>query len=169
MVFIYKAKDIIKIFNDSSFREIGISLLAYEQFICKGLKVSDKDLERLTKIFDYYDNNLSNDYPSLTNEVLQSCDTLINDYFKDTYKIIKDDYKIDTNLTGRYKDTSYYDIEILDKTGYLVNNFKLTISDERTKSNYDKDSFNATYNACKEVNKEMKNKDIESLVNTFKL
>ena len=112
MVFIDKVKEIIKIFEDSSRQEIGISLFAYEEFICKGIKVSDKDLERLTKIFDYYNEEFSDGYPSLTNEVLQNVDILINDYFKDNDPVINDNYKITANLTGRYKNESYFDIEV---------------------------------------------------------
>ena len=62
MVFIDKFRDIIKLFENSSRREIGISLLAYEEFISKGLKVNDEDLEKLTEVFDYYDEELSDDY-----------------------------------------------------------------------------------------------------------
>ena len=51
--FINKTKEILKLFEQCSRAEIGISLLAYEEFICKGLKLNDKDLERLTKIFNY--------------------------------------------------------------------------------------------------------------------
>lgn len=170
MVFIDKIKDIIKIFEDSSRRDIGISLLAYEEFICKGLKVSDKDLERLTKIFDYYDDELSDDYPSLTNEALQHSENLINDYFKDNDPVIKDEFKVSANLIDRYNDETYFDVEVSEKgTGYLYSNFKCTINDKSTNSNYYKDSFNAIYNACEEVNKKMKDLDIKSIINTFKL
>ena len=169
MVFIDKVKNIIKLFEDSSRRDIGISLLAYEQFISKGLKVSDKDLERLTKIFDYYDKELSDDFPSLTNEVLQNVDTLINNFFNDTKNIIKDEYKITANLSYWNNDTTNFDVEISDKTGYLYSNFKCSIDDKTTNSNYYKDSFNTIYNACEEVNKKINELDIKSILDTFRL
>ena len=169
MVFIYKVKDIIKIFEECSRKDIGISLLAYEEFISKGLKVSDKDIERLTKVFDYYDDKLSNDYPSLTNESLQECDNLICDYFNETDTIIKDGYKININFSGRYKDTSCFDIEVADSTGYLVSNFKSTVNDKNIKSDYGKDSFNTIYNACEEVRKEIIKTDIKNMIDSFKL
>lgn len=169
MVFIDKVKNIIKLFEDSSRRDIGISLLAYEQFTSKGLKISDKDLERLTKIFDYYDKELSDDFPSLTNEVLQNVDTLINNFFNDTKNIIKDEYKITANLSYWNNDTTNFDVEISDKTGYLYSNFKCSIDDKTTNSNYYKDSFNTIYNACEEVNKKINELDIKSILDTFRL
>lgn len=169
MVFINKLKDIIKLFEESSREEIGIALFAYEQFICKGLKVKNKDIERLTEIFEYYDDRLSDDYPSLTNEALQESDKLISDYFTDNFKIKNDSHIINFNLSGRYMDTSYFDVEIKDKSGYPICDLKLNIKDSQTNSNYDKDSFNTTYNACKEIYKQMKTKDIKSMIDTFKL
>lgn len=169
MVFIDRIKDIIKIFEDCSREEIGISLFAYEEFICKGLKVSDKDLERLTEIFNYYDEIYSDDYPSLTNEILQDCDKLIGEYFFDTDTIRKDDLNLSINYSGRYYDDSIFNVEAYDKTGYPQGEFKFSISDKTTNSNYGKDSFNTTYNACKEVKNELKKRDIKSILDTFKL
>ncbi len=169
MVFIDKINDIIKIFEDSSRRDIGISLLAYEEFICKGLKVSDKDLQRLTEIFDYYDEELSDDFPSLTNEVLQNVDTLISDFFKDEKEIIKDDYTIKASLSCWENNKTNFDIEVLDKTGYLYGSFRSSIDDKTTNSDFYKDSFNTIYNACEEINKKMKETDIKSILDTFKL
>lgn len=168
MVFIDRIKDIIKIFEECSREEIGISLFAYEEFICKGLKVSDKDLEKLTEVFNYYDEEFSDDYPSLTNEILQDSDRLISDYFKDNNRIVKDDHNIDINLSGRYKDTSYFDVEIKDKTGYPESELKFSVDDKSIKSDYGKDSFNTTYKACDKVYKEIKKMDIKSMLNTFK-
>lgn len=168
MVFIDRIKDIIKIFEECSREEIGISLFAYEKFICKGLKVSDKDLEKLTEIFNYYDDEFSDDYPSLTNEILQDSDRLISNYFKDNNKIIKDDYNIDINLSERYDDTSYFDVRVKDKFGYPESELRFSVDDKNIKSDYGKDSFNTTYKACEKVYKEIKNMDIKSMINTFK-
>ena len=168
MVFIDRIKDIIKIFEECSREEIGISLLAYEEFICKGLKVSNKDLEKLKEIFNYYDEEFSDDYPSLTNEILQDSDKLINDYFKDNYKIIKDDRNIDIDLSGRYDNTAYFDVKVKDKFGYPESELKFSVEDKNIKSDYGKDSFNTTYKACEKVYKEIKKMDIKSMMNTFK-
>lgn len=168
MVFIDKIKDIIKIFEECSREEIGISLLTYEEFLCKGLKVSDKDLKRLTEIFNYYDNEFGDDYPSLTNEILQNSDRLISDYFKDSNKIIKDNHNIDINLSGRYENTSYFDVKVKDTFGYPESELKFSVEDKNIKSDYGKDSFNTTYKACEKVYKEIKNMDIKSMMNTFK-
>lgn len=143
--------------------------MAYEQFICKGLKVNNKDLQRLTEIFDYYDTKLSDDFPSLTNEVLQDCETLIGDYFKDTKRIDIGNYNIQINLLGWIKDTSYFDVNVYDKTGYQESNYKTTVDDKQINSNYNIDSFNTIYNACKKVYDEVKEQYIESIINAFKL
>lgn len=167
MVFINKTKDIIKLFEESTREEIGIALFAYEQFICKGLKVKNKDLERLTKLFEYYDEKLSDDYPSLTNEALQETEQLINNYFfSDSLK--KDNHYINIESNGRYNNTSNFKVNISDKFGYPECEFRITIKDNQTNSNYDKDSFNTTYNACKEVYNLIKTKDIKSITDTFK-
>lgn len=143
--------------------------MAYEQFICKGLKVNNKDLQRLTEIFDYYDKKLSDDFPSLTNEALQDCETLIGDYFKDTKRIDIGNYNIQINLLGWIKDTSYFDVNVYDKTGYQESNYKTTVNDKQINSNYNIDSFNTIYNACEKVYDEAKEQYIESIINTFKL
>lgn len=168
MVFINRIKDIIKIFEECSREEIGISLFAYEEFLCKGLKVSDKDLKRLTEIFNYYDEVYSDDYPSLTNEILQESDKLIGEYFFDTNRIKKDNLNLQINYSGRYYDTSLFNVEAYDSTGYPQGEFRFSVSDKTTKSNSGKDSFNATYNACKEVQNELKKRDIKSMLNTFR-
>jgi len=168
LVFIDKIKDIIKIFEECSREEIGISLLAYEEFLCKGLKVSDKDLKRLTEIFNYYDNTYSDDYPSLTNEILQDSDMLISDYFRDNNKIIKDNHNIDIKLSGRHDNTSYFNVKVKDKFGYPESELKFSVEDKNIKSDYGKNSFNTTYKACEKVYKEIKNMDIKSMTNTFK-
>lgn len=170
MVFIDKFRDIIKLFENSSRREIGISLLAYEEFISKGLKVNDEDLEKLTEVFDYYDEELSDDYPSLTNEVLQNSDNLICDYLKDNNTIEKDGYKIDINLAGRSENGTSFNIEITDKqTGILEDEINYNVKDKFINSDYGKDSFNTIFNAYKEVQKQIEKTDLKSMLNNYKI
>lgn len=170
MVFIDRFRDIINIFENSSRREIGISLLAYEEFICKGLKVSNEDLEKLTEVFDYYDEELSDDYPSLTNEVLQNSDNLICDYLKDNNIIEKDGYKIDINLAGRSENCTSFNVEITDKqTGVLENEINYNVDDNFINSDYGKDSFNTVYKAWKEVQKQIDKTDLKSMLNNYKI
>ena len=170
MVFIDRIKDVIKIFEECSREEIGISLLAYEEFICKGLKVSDKDLERLTNIFEYYDEELSDDFPSLTNEALQNSDVLICDCLNDTNKLEKDGYEINIHWNGRSDNATSFDVEIVDKkTGVLESDINYNVKDEFINSDYGKDSFNTVYNAWEEVHKQMKKTDIKSITNTYKV
>ena len=170
MVFIDRFRDIINIFENSSRREIGISLLAYEEFICKGLKVSNEDLEKLTEVFDYYDEELSDDYPSLTNEVLQNSDNLICDYLKDNNTIEKDGYKIDINLAGRSENGTSFNIEITDKqTGILEDELNYNVKDKFINSDYGKDSFNTIFNAYKEVQKQIEKTDLKSMLNNYKI
>ena len=170
MVFIDKFRDIIKLFENSSRREIGISLLAYEEFISKGLKVNDEDLEKLTEVFDYYDEELSDDYPSLTNEVLQNSDNLICDYLKDNNTIEKDGYKIDINLAGRSENGTSFNIEITDKqTGILEDELNYNVKDKFINSDYGKDSFNTIFNAYKEVQKQIEKTDLKSMLNNYKI
>lgn len=170
MVFIDKFRDIIKLFENSSRREIGISLLAYEEFISKGLKVNDEDLEKLTEVFDYYDEELSDDYPSLTNEVLQNSDNLICDYLKDNNTIEKDGYKIDINLAGRSENGTSFNVEITDKqTGILEDEINYNVKDKFINSDYGKDSFNTIFNAYKEVQKQIEKTDLKSMLNNYKI
>ena len=170
MVFIDKFRDIIKLFENSSRREIGISLLAYEEFISKGLKVNDEDLEKLTEVFDYYDEELSDDYPSLTNEVLQNSDNLICDYLKDNNTIEKDGYKIDINLAGRSENGTSFNIEITDKqTGILEDELNYNVKDKFINSDYGKDSFNTIFNAYKELHKQIEKADLKSKLNNYKI
>ena len=170
MVFIDKFRDIIKLFENSSRREIGISLLAYEEFISKGLEVNDEDLEKLTEVFDYYDEELSDDYPSLTNEVLQNSDNLICDYLKDNNTIEKDGYKIDINLAGRSENGTSFNVEITDKqTGILEDEINYNVKDKFINSDYGKDSFNTIFKAYKEVQKQIEKTDLKSMLNNYKI
>lgn len=169
MVFIYKSKDLIKIFENSTREDIGIALLAYEEFLCKGLKVSSKDLEKLTKAFNYYDEKLSDDYPSLTNEALQDCDNLIVNYFSDNNNIKKDDYKFNMNFADVYKDSTSIDVEVVDKFGRTETELKFNVKDSSTNSNYSKDSFNTIYRACEKIQDQLEKADIKSILNTYKL
>ena len=105
----------------------------------------------------------------MTNEVLQDCETLIGDYFKDTKKINIGNYNIQVDLLGWIKDTSYFDVNVYDKTGYQASSYKTTINDKQINSNYNMDSFNTIYNACEKVYDEIKKQDIESIINALKL
>lgn len=169
MVFIYKSKDLINIFENSTREDIGIALLAYEEFLCKGLKVSSKDLEKLTEIFNYYDENFSDDYPSLTNESLQNSENLIVNYFSDNNNIIKDDYKFKMNLADIYNGTTEINVEVVDKFGRRETELNFKVSDSSTKSDYGKDSFNTIYKACEKVQDQLKKTDIKSILNTYRL
>ena len=154
--FLDKIKEIIEIFKESSRDEIGISLLAYEQFICKGLKLTDKDTKKLSDVFDFYNQKMSEDFPSLVNEALQNMDTLICNYFSG---FEKDRYKFRISYVG-----------IIEKdTGVFVDEITYTITDKFIGCNYDKDSFNTTFKACQEIRKQTEKNDIEKLLKTFKL
>lgn len=170
LVFIDKVKTLIKNFEESTREEIGIAILAYEEFISKGLKVSDKDLEKLTEIFGYYDEELSDDYPSLVNEALQDCDILITNYFSDEKFTDKDGYKINLNYAGNDNSSTSFEVEIVDnKTGILENRLNYNVNDSFTNSDFGKDSFNTIYNACEEVKKQIEKTDIKSILNTYKM
>lgn len=170
MVFIDKFRDIIKLFENSSRREIGISLLAYEEFISKGLKVNDDDLEKLTEVFDYYDEELSDDYPSLTNVVLQNSDILICNYLNTNNTIEKDGYEIEINLAGRSENGTSFNVEITDKqTGSFEDEINYNIKDKFINSDYGKDSFNTIFKAYKEVQKQIEKTDLKSMLNNYKI
>lgn len=163
MVFINKVKDIIKLFEESNRDEIGIALLAYEEFISKGLKVSDEDLTNLTDVFNYYDEEFSDDYPSLTNEVLQNCDELICNYFSD-YE--KDGYKFNIQVGSISDETTSYEVEVSDKkTGIIENEYRKSINNNG--NDYGYDSFNTIFKTCKEVRNQIENKEIKDLLNNF--
>ena len=170
MVFIDKVRDIIKLFENSSRREIGISLLAYEEFISKGLKVNDEDLEKLTEVFDYYDEGFSDNYPSLTNVVLQNSDILICNYLNTNNTIEKDGYEIEINLAGRSENGTSFNVEITDKqTGSFEDEINYNIKDKFINSDYGKDSFNTIFKAYKEVQKQIEKTDLKSMLNNYKI
>ena len=170
MVFIDKFRDIIKLFENSSRREIGISLLAYEEFISKGLKVNDEDLEKLTEVFDYYDEEFSDNYPSLTNVVLQNSDILICNYLNTNNTIEKDGYEIEINLAGRSENGTSFNVEITDKqTGSFEDEINYNVKDKFINSDYGKDSFNTIFNAYKEVQKQIEKTDLKSMLNNYKI
>ena len=170
MVFIDKFRDIIKLFENSSRREIGISLLAYEEFISKGLKVNDEDLEKLTEVFDYYDEGFSDNYPSLTNVVLQNSDILICNYLNTNNTIEKDGYEIEINLAGRSENGTSFNVEITDKqTGSFEDEINYNIKDKFINSDYGKDSFNTIFKAYKEVQKQIEKTDLKSMLNNYKI
>ncbi|MCI8445968.1 MAG: hypothetical protein HFH31_00580 [Bacilli bacterium] len=64
----------------------GITLLAYEEYLCKDLDVSNDDLKNLQEIFGYCDKNYGNNYPSFVNEVLQNPKHIIMNMFSDLEK-----------------------------------------------------------------------------------
>ena len=170
MVFIDKFRDIIKLFENSSRREIGISLLAYEEFISKGLKVNDEDLEKLTEVFDYYDEEFSDNYPSLTNVVLQNSDILICNYLNTNNTIEKDGYEIEINLAGRSENGTSFNVEITDKqTGSFEDEINYNVKDKFINSDYGKDSFNTIFKAYKEVQKQIEKTDLKSMLNNYKI
>ena len=170
MVFIDKVRDIIKLFENSSRREIGISLLAYEEFISKGLKVNDEDLEKLTEVFDYYDEEFSDNYPSLTNVVLQNSDILICNYLNTNNTIEKDGYEIEINLAGRSENGTSFNVEITDKqTGSFEDEINYNVKDKFINSDYGKDSFNTIFKAYKEVQKQIEKTDLKSMLNNYKI
>ena len=170
MVFIDKFRDIIKLFENSSRREIGISLLAYEEFISKGLKVNDEDLEKLTEVFDYYDEEFSDNYPSLTNVVLQNSDILICNYLNTNNTIEKDGYEIEINLAGRSENGTSFNVEITDKqTGSFEDEINYNVKDKFINSDYGKDSFNTIFKAYEEVQKQIEKTDLKSMLNNYKI
>ena len=174
MVFIDKFRDIIKLFENSSRREIGISLLAYEEFISKGLKVNDEDLEKLTEVFDYYDEEFSDNYPSLTNVVLQNSDILICNYLNNNntkgYLKYTLSEEIEINLAGRSENGTSFNVEITDKqTGSFEDEINYNVKDKFINSDYGKDSFNTIFKAYKEVQKQIEKTDLKSMLNNYKI
>ena len=167
MVFIDRIKDIVKLFEDSSREDIGIALLAYEEFICRDLKVTDKDISKLKEVFNYYDEKLSDDFPSLTNEALQDIDKLICDCFG---RFEKDGYNIKITYDKRNPDKSLtFDVSVIEKdTGNYVDEINYTISDKYINSDYSKDPFNTTIKACQEVKNKIKNANMEEILKSFK-
>ncbi len=165
MVFINKTEELVKTFQNYSRKEIGIALLAYEEFLCKGLKVSNTDLKRLENVFEFYDEKYSNDYPSLTNEVLQNSNTLICKYFS---SLVKDNqYGADINLLRQSNDSSCFDITIFDKhTGIPETYLPFEISHGNKR--YDIDSFNTTYEVCNDL-KEQVDENIKLIKNSLKI
>lgn len=166
MVFIDKIKDIVKLFENSSREEIGIALLAYEEFICKDLKVTNKDLSNLAKVFNYYDSRLSYDYPSLTNEALQNTNDLICNCFG---RFEKDGYNIKITYGNRNHDSTSLNVGVIEKdTGNYVDEIYYTISDKYINCDYSKNPFNTTIKACQEVKNKVKNINMEELLKSFK-
>lgn len=165
MVFIDKIKDIVKLFENSSREEIGIALLAYEEFICKGNKVTSKDLKKLEKVFKWYDEHWSDDCPSLTNRVLQDCDTLICN----ANEFEKDDYKFTFDYCRNNSSTSFV-VEVRDKkTGIIEDELHYEIKDSSTNSCYGKDSFNTMYNACEKVKNHIQEKNLNEILRSYKI
>lgn len=165
MAFIDNIKEIIKLFEKSTREEIGISLLAYEEFICKGNKVTSKDLKKLEKVFKWYDEHWSDDCPSLTNRVLQDCDTLIcnaNEFEKDGYKFTFD--------YCRNNSSTSFVVEVREKkTGIIVDELHYEVKDSSTNSCYEKDSFNTMYNACEKIKSHIQEKDLNEILRSYKI
>lgn len=167
MVFINKVEKLIKQFKECSRSEIGTALLAFEEYVCKNLDVSNDELKRLQKIFDYYDEVYSDSYPSLLNSPLESVDTLILEKFG---YFIKDGYKIKFNI-GESTDefnTSISVAIINEKTGDIEKDFECIYSNE--KLGYESDNyFDLVFLACQETRKQLNDKNIEEILKTYKI
>lgn len=165
MAFIDNIKEIIKLFEKSTREEIGISLLAYEEFICKGNKVTSKDLKKLEKVFKCYVERWSDDYPSLTNKVLQDSDMLIcnaNEFEKDGHKFTFDYCRNDSS-------TSFV-VEVREKkTGIIEDELHYEVKDSSINSCYGKDSFNTMYNACEKIKNHIQEKDLNEILRSYKI
>lgn len=167
MVFINKVREIIKLFEESSREEIGISLLAYEEYICKNNKVSDKELKDLTDIFNYYDQKYSDSYPSLINEKLQNSQDLI---CENNSNFEKDGYNFKITYDKRTSDGTMFDVSVRNKDSLLfLDEFNYTITDKHIKSNYYDDSFGTTLKACKEVQNQINKTNIEDILKSYKI
>lgn len=167
MAFINKVKEIIKLFEESTREEIGISLLAYEEFICKGLKISDSKLKKLSDIFNYYDEHYSDEYPSLTNESLQNINDLICGYYSN---FEKDGYNFKITYEDRTSDGTLLNVSVRENHSLiLVDELQYTVTDKRINCEYDKDPFNTMIRACQEVQKEIKKTNIEDILKSYKL
>ena len=165
MVFIDNIKELIKVFENSTREEIGVALLSFENYISYGREVQNGDIKKLTEVYKWYDQNCSDNYPSLTNEVLEYPEIIICNMESG---FVKDGYKIDINFGGRSftDDSTSFDIDITDnKTGVLNINTQIEIKDSEINSNYDDDSFNTIYKAVKEVKKQIQNNSIEKYIN----
>ncbi len=165
MTFIDKIKEIIKLFESSTREEIGISLLAYEEFICKNNKVTDEDLKKLEKVFKWYDKHWSDDYPSLANKILQDSSMLIcnaNTFEKDGHNF-KFDYVRNDFSTS-------FAIEVSDKsTGIIEDELHYEVKDSSINSCYDENSFNTMYNACEKVKNHIQEKNINEILRSYKI
>lgn len=165
LAFIDNIKEIIKLFEKSTREEIGISLLAYEEFICKGNKITGKDLKKLEKVFKWYDEYCSDDCPSLTNRVLQDCDTLIcnaNEFEKDGYKFTFD--------YCRNNSSTSFVVEVREKkTGIIEDELHYEVKDSSINSSYGKDSFNTMYNACEKIKSHIQEKDLNEILRSYKI
>lgn len=163
LVFIYKAKDLIKIFESSTRKEIGIALLAFEKFICKGEQVNNKDIQRITNLFDYYDEYLSDSFPSLTNEVLQDHESLIIDYFNHN-KIHKEDYSLCIDSIQDFDDKASINVNIVDNTGKTETELIYFVKKEN-----EKNDFNSLYDTCEKVQNHLKKEKIDKIIGNYHL
>lgn len=166
MVFINRSRELINLFKVCSRSEIGTALLAYEEYLCKDLDVSDEALKRLQDIFDFYDERYSDDYPSLANEVLQSPVNIIFDMFGD---FEKDGYNFDFHLGHLTDDTTSIEVVVSDRnTGYTENELDFDFENKTLDSN-NNDTLNIILKATQEVRKRLEKKPIEKIINSYNL
>ncbi len=165
MVFIDKVKEIIKLFEESTREEIGISLLAYEEFICKNDKVTNKDLKRLQNVFEYYDENYSDDFPSLTNKVLQDSDLLICE----TLAFTKEDCKFQFEHSRNGNSTTL-NVSVKDKTnGFPLDELHYKVMDNSLNDRHSENYFNTIYSACEKVKNHIKENNLNEILKSHKI
>lgn len=166
MVFINKLEELIKQFKDCSRSEIGTALLAYEEYLCKGLDVSNDDLKRLQEVFKYYDDNYSDDFPSLTNEALQYPKNIIINMFND---IEKDDYKFSFQVGSVNDNSTTIDVSMYNShSGNIERDFEYVYNNKALGINAD-NQLGLAFMACQETKKQLENKNVEELLETYKI
>ena len=163
LVFIDKIKELINIFEKCSYYEIGPALLAFEEFICRGLEASDEDLMNLQELFCFYDENYSDQYPNLMNEKLSNCDVLISDLFGN---FEKDGYTIELQTGSVTDTTTSIEVMVSNSAGITENEFQCFYDNKDlgvSPDNY----FGLIFRAFKETRKQLDNKNIEEIIKTY--
>lgn len=162
-----KIKKIIKLFENSTRKDIGISLLAYEEYISKGIKITDDDLDKLSSVFDYYDKYYSDDYPNLINDPLQN----INDLICECYgNFDKDGYNFKINYEKRELDETTLGVIVRESHSRIfITELQYKVSDKNINSIYDENPFLTTIKACKEVKNKILNTNVEDILKSYKL
>ena len=166
MVFINRLQELINLFRTSSRSEIGIALLAYEEYLCKGLNVSSEALKNLQDIFDFYDERYSDEYPSLTNEVLQNPINVIFSMYGD---FEKDGHHFSFQLAHITNDTTSIEVIVSDsKTGYEENVLNFDF-DNKTLDSKNNDNLKTILLATIDIRKRLDKKPIEKILNSYNL